>query len=461
MTGVPTMQRAISDLAPPADWAEFIRANPQVTGLDAFIIDVNGNTLGKRVPLADAPKVFTEGVQFSASALIADSRGLGHDVHGMGTSDGDPDGTALPIRGSLCLAPWTLAPTAQVVCEMRHVDTRAPYWFDPRGLLADVVRRCRAAGMHPVVACELEFYLVDPQRGADGRIQPAATTPGAPAPTRAANLSMDAVEAHAAFLGKVDRAAAAQGVPLCGVVAEYGVGQHEINLRHLADPLAAADHAVLLKRIVKGVARSMGMQATFMAKPFAGQPGSGQHVHVSLADADGNNRFGAAGGEELLRRAIAGMQALMYDSIGIFAPNFNSHRRFHGQFVPKTRDWGYNNRSVAFRVPAARGPGRRVEHRVAGADASPHLLMAAILAGALHGVTHTLPETAPAEGRVDGSGAGDFPDGLWAALERTRHSAPLAEYLPRRFLDLFCEMKQRECAALLGDIIPAEYDFYL
>ena len=461
MTGVPTMQRAISDLATPAQWADFIRAHPDVTGLDAFIIDVNGNTLGKRVPLADAPKVFTDGVQFSASALFADSRGLGHDVQGMGASDGDPDGSAWPIRGSLCLAPWTRTPTAQVVCEMRHVDTREAYWFDPRGLLADVVRRCRGAGLHPVVACELEFYLVDPRRGAGGGIVLASGTANASPPTRAANLSMDAVEAHAEFLGAVDRAAAAQGVPVCGVVAEYGIGQHEINLRHVADPLAAADHAVLLKRIVKGVARAMGMQATFMAKPFAGQPGSGLHVHVSLADAKGENRLGGPGGEDLLRQAIAGMQAFMYDSIGIFAPNFNSHRRFHGQFVPKTRDWGYNNRSVAFRVPAARGPGRRVEHRVAGADASPHLVMAAILAAALHGITHAMQASAPADGRVDGSTAGDFPDDLLAALERTRGSALLAGYLPRRFLDLFGELKRRECAALLRDIIPVEYDFYL
>ena len=179
------------------------------------------------------------------------------------------------------------------------------------------------------------------------------------------------------------------------MVAEYGIGQYEINLRHLADPLAAADHAVLLKRIVKGVARSMGMQATFMAKPFARQPGSGLHVHVSLADENGNNRFGDDGGEELLRQAIAGMQALMYDSIGIFAPNFNSHRRFLGQFVPKTRDWGYNNRSVAFRVPAARGPGaaRRTPSRRRRCEPAP--VMAAILrrccTGSAHGCRRTRP----------------------------------------------------------------------
>ena len=131
-----------------------------------------------------------------------------------------------------------------------------------------------------------------------------------------------------------------------------------------------------------------------MAKPFREQPGSGLHVHVSLVDESGENRFGVGGGEELLRQAIGGMQALMFDSVALYAPNINSFRRFHGPFVPNTTSWGHNNRSVAFRIPAASGPDTRVEHRVAGADASPHLVVAAVLAGALHGISNGLAPTA-------------------------------------------------------------------
>lgn len=455
------MTEVISANATTADWGDFQRAHPEVSGLDAFVIDVNGNTLGKRIAIADAAKVFTDGVQFSASALLADSRGLGQNVQGMGTSDGDPDGNAMPIRGSLCRAPWTRTPTAQVVCEMRHVETGEPYWFDPRGILAAVVRRCHEAGIHPVVACELEFYLVDPRRGADGRIALAASAPNTDPPRRAANLSMDAVELNALFLNRVETSAATQAVPVCGAVAEYGIGQFEVNLRHVADPLLAADHAVLLKRIVKGVARSMDMQATFMAKPFINQPGSGLHVHVSVADEQGRNRFGGPGGEATLRNAIGGLQALMYDSIGICAPNLNSYRRHLGPFVPRNCDWGYNNRSVAFRIPAAKGEGRRVEHRVAGADASPHLVMASILAGILHGIEQRLEPSAPAEGRAERATDGGFPDGLFDALERMRNSALLARYLPRRFLEAFHELKRKEYAAVMQEIVPVEYDFYL
>lgn len=448
-------------VAPVTEWNELLHNHPQLSALDAFIIDVNGNALGKRVPIADAPKVFSDGVQFSACALIADSRGLGHNVQGMGTSDGDPDGTAMPIQGTLCLAPWTQAPVAQVMCHMRDVDLQQSLWFDPRMILAGVIAQCRSAGIHPVVACELEFYLVDPRRTSDGGIALAATAPNAGPPRRAANLSLEAVETHATFLNKIDAAAAAQGVPVCGAVAEYGIGQYEVNLRHGPDPLAAADHAVLLKRIVKGVAQSMGMQATFMAKPFAEQPGSGLHVHVSIVDEKGANRFGAAGGEALLEQAIAGMQALMVDSIGLCAPNFNSHRRFLGPFVPTTQDWGLNNRSVAFRVPAAPAAARRIEHRVAGADASPHLVMAAILAAVLHGISNELDATRPVEGRVKAPLNTDFPVGILAALDRTQSSALLGEYLPAQFLKLFAELKQKEYAASMEAVFPVEYDFYL
>ena len=455
------MEKDLASVAPLREWTDFLAAHPDIKALDAFIFDVNGNAVGKRVQVDDAAAVFTDGIQFSACSLIADARGLGHNVQGMGASDGDPDGVALPIPETLCMALWTQEPVAQVMCQMRDMEFRRCFWFDPRIILSDMVGRCSEAGIRPVVACELEFYLVDPRRGADGGVTLAASTPGAGPPRRAANLSMDAVELNAVFLNKISAASAAQRVPVCGAVAEYGIGQFEVNLRHVADPLLAADHAVLLKRIVQGVARSMGMQASFMAKPFAHQPGSGLHVHMSLVDEDGANRFGADGGKELLEQAIAGMQALMYDCVGIFAPNLNSHRRFLGQFVPTTLDWGHNNRSVAFRVPSSGPSARRIEHRVAGADASPHLVLATILAAVLHGITHRLPATQQVSGKVRGGASAEFPKGLLAALDRMEKSAALAEYLPEQYLRLFSELKQKEHAALMAEVFPVEYDFYL
>ena len=441
------------------EWTAFQADHPDIRSIDAFIIDLNGHTTGKRLPAADAAKLYKEGIMYSACALIADCRGLGHNAGGMGQADGDPDGIARPLAGGLRWVPWTATPTAQVTCQMTDVEAGNPLWFDPRVILGNVVARCRAAGLHPVVACELEFYLIDPRRTNEGGIALGAL-PGRSAPRRAGNLSLEAVEDMAVFLRRVDEAAAAQGLPVCGAVAEYGVGQFEVNLRHVDDPMLAADQAVLLKRLVKGVARTLGMDATFMAKPFAAQPGSGLHVHVSIVDGQGRNRFGGKDGEALLRHGVAGMQALMYDSMALYAPNFNAQRRYLGKFVPTSRDWGRNNRSVAFRIPPGDGEARRIEHRVAGADASPHLTLAAILAALLHGISNRLEPGAAIEGRAADQGDADFPGDLIVALNRLEKSQLLARYLPARFLSLYGEVKRGEYGDLIEEVFSREYDFY-
>ena len=448
-----------SNTASVSEWQEFRAANPDVQAIDAFIIDLNGHTSGKRLPAADGEKLYKEGVMYSACAPIADCRGLGHNAGGMGKSDGDPDGIARPLCGYLQRVPWAATPTAQVVCHMVDAVEGKQLWFDPRVILFEVVGQCRAAGLHPVMACELEFYLIDPRRAADGGISLGAL-PGRTAARRAANLSLVAVEDMSAFLSRVNEAAATQQLPVCGAVAEYGIGQYEVNLRHIADPVRAADQAVLLKRLVKGVARSLGMEATFMAKPFVAEPGSGLHVHVSVVDEAGRNRFGAPDGEALLRHGIAGMQALMYDSMALYAPNFNSQRRFLGPFVPTSRDWGHNNRSVAFRVPSGNGEARRIEHRVAGADASPHLALAGVLASLLHGVTNRLEASAPIDGRAIQTDDADFPGDLIVALERLEKSSLLAKYIPARYLRVYSQVKRGEYGELLDTVFNREYDFY-
>jgi len=442
-----------------SEWQQFRAANRDIQAIDAFIVDLNGHTTGKRLPAADGEKLYKEGVMYSACAPLADCRGLGHNAGGMGKSDGDPDGIARPLQGYLRRVPWAAAPTAQVVCHMVDAVHGKALWFDPRVILADVVAQCRAAGLHPVMACELEFYLIDPRRSPDGAISLGAL-PGRTPARRAGNLSLEAVEDMAGFLNRVDAAAAEQQLPVSGAVAEYGVGQYEVNLRHVTDPLLAADQAVLLKRLVRGVARSLGMEATFMAKPFMAEPGSGLHVHVSVVDEAGRNRFGAANGEALLRHGIAGMQALMYDSLALFAPNFNSQRRFLGPFVPSSRDWGHNNRSVAFRIPLGEGEARRIEHRVAGADASPHLALAGVLAALLHGVSNRLESSAPIDGRAIHTDDVDFPGDLIVALDRLEKSSTLAKYIPSRYLNVYAQVKRGEYGELIDTVFSREYDFY-
>ena len=439
----------------------FKNANPDIEHLDAFMIDVNGNALGKRLPWAHAGKVFESGVAYSACAPLLDCRGRGHDAGGLGASDGDPDGIALPVPATLVRVPWAQEPTAQVMCAMREFGTRAPLWFDQRVILEEMVAQCEAAGLRAVVACELEFYLVDRVRNSQGLLQLASHPQTLSAPRKPTNLSMESIEEHSTLLGQITAAARSQNLPLFGAVAEYGIGQFEVNLGHVADPLLAADHAALLRRLVRGVARANGVDATFIAKPFKDQPGNGLHVHISLVDESGQNRFGGAGGAALLHHAVAGMQALMFDSLALFAPNLNSFRRVLGPYVPNTPAWGHNNRSVAFRIPAASGPDTRIEHRVAGADASPHLVVAAVLAAVLHGITNKLVPSPPVDGRAQVGRDPEFPRGLWAALDRLIASSVLARYVPKRYLEAYTHLKRGELETLLEEISPRELDFYV
>src|SRR5690606_2099212 len=166
--------------------------------------------------------------------------------------------------------------------------------------------------------------------------------------------SIDALAEHAAFIRAVASACRAQAIPAVTAVAEYAPGQFEINLGHRADALAACDDAVLLKRVIKAIAQQHGALASFMAKPLAGPAGSGMHLHVSLLDREGRNVFACTpdAPADALRHAVAGLQASARDNLLLFAPHANSYRRFVANaFVPLNNSWGFNNRTVALRIP--------------------------------------------------------------------------------------------------------------
>ena len=221
---------------------------------------------------------------------------------------------------------------------------------------------------------------------------------------------------------------------------------------------------MLLKRAIKAAARVDSQQASFMAKPFLDAAGSGMHIHVSLVDKSGKNVFGETGskGETLLRQAIAGLQAAMPESMAIFGANLNSFRRYQpGHNVPITPAWGNNNRSVAFRIPAGGGPARRIEHRVAGADANPYLVMAAVLAGMLHGIEERLTPTPETKGDAGDDADPKVPFEFTAAVERLAKAKILPRYVAPDMLDLLRDQRRAEMHKFMGVISRQEYDWYL
>jgi glutamine synthetase len=445
------------------DVSAYLAAHPGTRFVEAFTPDLTGYGFGKRVPVEEIDELYRSGMGFSAAPYVLDARHHGYGAGGVGWDDGDPDAKGRPIPGTLKPMPWAAHPTAQVMLDITLAATGAPLWTDPRHVLREVLKRLAADGLHPTVAFEYEFYLIDAVRDAAGMIRPpviARTGRPLGPPT---NLAVSTLEEVADWSLALQDAARAQDVPMGAVIAEMGVGQFEVNLRHRPDALRAADDAILLKRLVRGVSRRAGHDATFMAKPYEADVGSGLHVHVSLGDGHGQNLFAEAGrGEARLRSAVAGLQKLLPETLALFAPNRNSFRRFGSLFAPINRQWGEDNRTVAFRIPTDKGQGRRIEHRVAGADANPYLALAAILAAMHHGIVRDLEPEPPVVGRHGGHKRDPaLPEDVYEAARRLAGSRVMRDYVEPRYLKTFAHLVHGQHAAFLQALGPREYEFFL
>lgn len=445
------------------DWRAFLNDNSDIEYVDAVFTDQIGTVRGKRVPVGEAEKIFTAGLQLPLSIYFFDVTGVNEDVCGRGYSDGDPDGTAWPIAGSIARVPWSEVPLAQVMMTMNEPDG-SPCVFEPRKVLSATADRLSALGLTPVTAVELEFYLIDPERTPAGFPQPPLNPETGKRESANEVYGLTELETFSALLSDIDVYSEALNVPASAAVAEFSPGQYEINLHHTADPVRGADQGILLRYLIGAAARKHDMQATFMAKPYLDQTGNGCHVHASLLNDAGENVFADESqlGSDMLRHAIGGLQATLPDAMAIFAPNFNSYRRFvPDNYVAVNGSWGANNRSVAFRIPTGDVSARRVEHRVSGADANPYLVMAALLAGMHYGIERKLDPGVPATGNVSADVDPDLPLTLTDALERFRQSAVLRDYLGNDFVDIYAETKRLELEKFQSEITSREISWYL
>ena len=277
---------------------------------------------------------------------------------------------------------------------------------------------------------------------------------------------MEDVEGVDPFLAELYAVCAAQNIPAGATLKEFAPGQFEVNLHHVASAELACDHAVLLKRAVKAVARRHGLGVSFMAKPFADSAGCSLHVHVSLVDKAGRNVFAGSSPKEpfsdTLRHAIGGLAATMAESMAIFAPTANSYRRYRpGLFVPLQPNWGVNHRGLALRIPLSAPEDTRIEHRPGGADGNPYLVMAAILAGIHHGITNRCdPGPMVTQGTVIEEKAA-LPLRWEAALTAFEAGQVLPKYLGKRYRDLYAACRREECDRFHAQITDRDYEWYL
>jgi glutamine synthetase len=360
--------------------------------------------------------------------------------------------------------PWAEVPTAQLLLSMATADGD-PFFADPRQVLRHAARPLQKMGLTAVAATELEFYLLD----SDGD-RPAPRVghiPGTRLPQSGPQYgAMEDVEDVDPFLAELYAVCEAQNIPVGATLKEFSPGQFEINLHHVASVELAADHAVLLKRAVKAVARKHGLGASFMAKPFADCAGCSLHVHVSLMDESGRNVFASKDPAQpvssTLRHAIGGLSATMAESMAIFAPTANSYRRYRpGLFVPLAPNWGRNHRGVSLRVPLSALEDTRVEHRTGGADGNPYLVLAAILAGIHYGITHKLdPGPMVQPGTVIDEKVA-LPLRWEPALDAYDRGKILPKYLGERYHKLFGTCRREECDRIHAEIPDRDYEWYL
>ena len=436
---------------------QFRAKYPDVSEVDLIILDIPGNFYGKRYAITELEKLAENGLKLPRGMPLMSVQGHAIDALGHGIIDGDPDAQIELIPNSLRYVSWESEPRAQMMVRYTQGLEDTPFW-EPRQILKQVLARFEHDNIHPVVAYELEFYLFDQQRTSEGLVQPPIGQRSG-LRDKYAVLNMDRLADFGECLSDISRTCAEQQVDIGPISSEVGLGQYEINLSHHKDVLAAADQCVLFKRIVKGVALKHGLQASFMAKPYLEHAGNGLHLHTSLYDDQGRNVFSHQGDDTLLH-AIAGVLNIMPESLSFFAPNLNAFRRLKPlSNVPVSPTWGYENRSVAARVPASDAKNTRIEYRVGGADANPYLALASLLAS-IHWGLSAKQNPGPAT-EVLCEEASGIPTDLPEALRQTEASEVLKDYLGDAFIAVYCAQKRSEIEAFEAAISAREYEWYL
>ena len=438
----------------------YLQANPDLKALRVMVADLNGQARGKRIARHYAAKALETGIRCPYSTLNLDIWGKDIEDSPLVFQSGDADGVLKPTGRDPMPAPWVKTPTALLPMWMFH-DDGTPFAGDPRQALAHVMARYAAAGLTPVVATELEFYLID-DSGPDWHVPPSPQSGKQQAETDI--LGLRPLDAFDGFLTTLYDGCAAMDIPANTAISEGGPGQFEFTLMHQNNAMKAADDAWLFKMLTRGIARNHGFAASFMAKPYPNHAGSGLHCHFSVLDAQGRNIFndGTPHGTDALRFAIAGCLAAMPGSMLVFAPHGVSFDRFvPGAHAPTAVGWGMDNRTVAVRVPAGAPTARRIEHRVAGADVNPYLYLAVLLGAALNGIQDRVAPPAPITGNAYRHDLPHLPTRWGDAIASFENCAEIRRILTPDMRANFLATKRQEMRHMADLSVTDQRDLYL
>ncbi|WP_430691682.1 glutamine synthetase family protein [Mesorhizobium captivum] len=431
-----------------------------IEDIECITPDQAGVARGKMMP----SKKFTSNTSLalpSAVFMTTISGGYPEDGNGFRYPEDDGDLKLLPDLSTLTVVPWEEDPTAAVICDLVHQDGRSVE-FTPRNVLKRVLAAYDERGLKPVVAPEIEFYLVRKNPDPDYPLTPPVGRSGRPI-GGGAGYSIAGVNEFDELIDDIYHFSERQGLEIDTLIHEEGAGQLEINLRH-GNPIELADQVFMFKRTIREAALKHEIYATFMAKPIQGQPGSAMHIHQSVVDKKtGKNIFSAEDGSETdaFFHFIGGMQKHVPNALVMFAPYVNSYRRLtQAASAPVNTKWGYDNRTTAFRVPRSDPAARRVENRIPSSDANPYLALAASLACGLIGITKKEKASAPVLTTANEDEI-DLPRSLLEAVDLFEGDRELGAILGKSFAATYAAIKRAEFETFMEVISPWEREYLL
>lgn len=441
------------------DLAEWFNEH-RITEVECLVPDITGIPRGKIMP---AQKFLKGGVpRLPESIFIQSVTGeYPEDPDDVLTDPAIIDIRLIPDPSTVRLVPWAHEPTAQIIHDCQYANGK-PVTIAPRQVLRQILSLYEERGWKPMLAPELEFYLVGRNTDPDYPLVPPIGRSGRQETGRQ-SYSIDAVNEFDPLFEEMYDFCELQELELDTLIHEEGAAQVEINFLH-GDPLARADEVFLFKRTVREVALRHEMYATFMAKPMDQEPGSAMHIHQSVVDSEtGENLFADGDGKpsSLFLSYIAGLQKYIPLVMPIFAPNVNSYRRLtRFSNAPINLQWGHDNRTCGLRVPLGEASAMRVENRVPGADANPYLAFAASLACGYLGMMEGLQPTPPFRGSAY-SQPYSLPRELSHALEMMENARPLIDILGGKLVEVFVAVKRLEYETYLRVISSWEREHLL
>lgn len=431
-----------------------------IEDIECITPDQAGVARGKMMP----SKKFTSNTSLALPSAVFMATITGdypENGNGFQYPENDGDLRLEPDLATLSVVPWEDDPTAQVICDIVY-QNGSRVEFTPRNVLRNIVEAYTNLGLKPVVAPEIEFYLVQNNPDPDYPLTPPVGRSGR-AIGGGQGYSIAGVNEFDELIDDMYHFSEAQGLEIDTLIHEEGAGQLEINLRH-GDPVELADQVFLFKRTIREAALKHDMYATFMAKPIQGQPGSAMHIHQSIVDIKtGNNIFTNPDNSEskAFYHFIGGLQKHMANALVMLAPYVNSYRRLVPDVsAPVNLRWGYDNRTTAFRVPRSDPQSRRVENRIPSSDANPYLALAASLACGLIGLQDKIKPDEPATDTVNLNHI-ELPRGLVEAVALFEDDKRLRAVLGDAFVTTYAAIKRQEFETFMDVISPWEREYLL